>query len=199
MDKFYVYKYLRADGTPYYIGKGCGSRKHVKANHILPKNKEQIVVVAHRLFEHEAFLLEKKLIKLYGRKDLGTGILRNMTDGGDGVSGRIVSDKQKAALAERNKNNKFGCANKGIKKSAEHCANISASRIAKGCGVGNKSRTGMKDSPEMRAKKSLAMIGNIHSLGYKHTEETKSKLRGRVPWNKGIPSTRTRNERGQFK
>jgi hypothetical protein len=48
-----------------------------------------IQIIQDNLNENEAFNLECKLIAQYGRKDLGTGILRNMTDGGEGVSGRI--------------------------------------------------------------------------------------------------------------
>lgn len=83
---FYVYAYLRENGTPYYIGKGKGKRAYRKG---CPKNQNKIIFVAIHLLECEAFLLEKTLIKQYGRKDLGTGILNNKTDGGEGVSGSI--------------------------------------------------------------------------------------------------------------
>lgn len=106
---FYVYAYMRSDGSPYYIGKG----KHVRAwkNHtrrngtdLLP-GEDRIVILAHRLTDDEAQLLEKKLISQFGRADLGEGILRNLTNGGEGTSGSIVSTetliKKSAALKGR--------------------------------------------------------------------------------------------------
>lgn len=92
---FYVYAYLREDGSPYYIGKGKGRRAwipHRRNNQGIPtpKNLSQILIISHKLLEFESVLLERKLISYYGRKDLGTGILRNRTNGGEGTSGRIM-------------------------------------------------------------------------------------------------------------
>ena len=106
---FYVYAYLRLDGTPYYIGKGKHVRawkKHTRTNGTnLTPSDDRIRILAHGLTDFEAKLLEVKLITIYGRKDLGEGILRNLSDGGDGASGRIMSlkTKQKKSLALKGK------------------------------------------------------------------------------------------------
>lgn len=95
---FYVYMYLRLDGTPYYIGKGISARawNHHKTDCIHPPSNHQLItIVAHCLTESEAFLLEIRLIESFGRKDLGTGILRNRTNGGQGSSGRVPSEAQR--------------------------------------------------------------------------------------------------------
>lgn len=93
---FYVYLYLREDGTPYYVGKGKDRRAWTKGKGevFAPRNHSRIIIVAHNLSESESLLLECKLIRLWGRKDIGTGILRNKTDGGDGTSGMVQSQEQ---------------------------------------------------------------------------------------------------------
>jgi hypothetical protein len=106
---FYVYAYLRDDGTPYYIGKGQKKRTwcHFKNEIRPPKNRTQILIMECNLSEVGALALERRYIKWYGRKDLGTGILRNKTDGGEGFIGRIykITDehRKKLSLAKKGK------------------------------------------------------------------------------------------------
>ena len=84
----YVYCYLREkDLTPYYIGVASTSFRPLDKRHccVVPKDKKRIRVMKSGLTQLAAFEWEVFYIAHYGRKDLGTGILRNMTDGGDGL------------------------------------------------------------------------------------------------------------------
>ena len=81
---YYVYEYLREDLTPYYIGKGSGNRAWRKNRNYYPGDDNRVKIIKDNLTEDQAFELEIELIAKHGRKDLGTGILRNQTHGGDG-------------------------------------------------------------------------------------------------------------------
>jgi hypothetical protein len=92
LKRFYTYAYLREDRSPYYIGKGEGNRAYKKYRSGIkpPKNKSRIIFLKQNLIEEEAFRHEIYMIAVFGRKDLGTGILHNRTNGGEGVSGRVL-------------------------------------------------------------------------------------------------------------
>lgn len=84
----YVYVYLRSDKTYYYVGKGVGRRawvshKRKNGTQLRPNHNDLIQIIAHDLNEHEAYLLESKLISYYGFKHNG-GILVNLKHGGLG-------------------------------------------------------------------------------------------------------------------
>lgn len=103
-NRFYTYAYLRKDRTPYYIGKGVRSRLYSSNRTIKkPNDRTRIIFLKQNLTEAEAFKHEIYMIAVFGRKDLGTGILHNRTNGGEGSSGVLRSDEYKKKLSERTK------------------------------------------------------------------------------------------------
>ena len=180
MDRsYYVYAYLREnDDTPYYVGKGKGRRMLEKHAVSVPKDHTKIILLQENCTNEEAVEFEKSYIKLYGRKDLNTGILHNQTDGGDGGD----TSKSAAYLAAKELG-KFS--NKGIPQSPEHIekkaaalrnksrpedvkAKISATRKERAIPSPNKGKT---LSEEHKKKLSLAAKGRP---GRKHSEEHKA-------------------------
>lgn len=139
--RFYVYAYLRNKDsshgerlTPYYIGKGHGKRAfHAPGRRApTPKDKSYIVFMEEGLTEKEAFALETYSIALYGRIDMNTGTLRNMTDGGEGGSGISDETRRRRGAARAGKlhskesRQKMSLANKGRKLSEDRKRAISA-------------------------------------------------------------------------
>lgn len=166
---YYVYAYLRKkDGSPYYIGKGKDNRAFSKKHRVpVPKDNSRIVFLEKNLSEIGSLSLERRMIKWYGRKDLGTGILLNLTDGGETNYGYKPSEETKL---------KIGLANKGKKRTAEE--KYANSQRQKGRILNsewkekiNKAKVGRKVSKETREKLSHSNKGQTRS------EEAKLKMK----------------------
>jgi hypothetical protein len=209
--EYYTYAYLREDRTPYYIGKGNGRRLYIKHNKEIrpPKDKSRIIYLKQNLLEEDAFKHEIYMIDVFGRKDLGTGILRNRTNGGEGVSGLVTSEETRRKRSERMRgenNPHYGkrgqnSLNYGKSPSDETRRKISEKNTGvNSANYGKRGKNsfnyGKSPSEETRRKQSEVKKGkNNPNYGKSHSEEAKRKMSEKK---KGIiRSEKSRKKQGE--
>lgn len=109
---WFEYDNIKTIFEPIYVGKGKGTRDtfHIrgrncrslsyktkfnsKINKILSLGIKPVIIrYQENLTEKDAHQLEVDLIKRIGRKDLNLGPLCNLTDGGEGETGKIITEK----------------------------------------------------------------------------------------------------------
>jgi hypothetical protein len=197
----YVYRHIRLDkNIPFYIGIGSdsdyrrayeqkSSRRNVIWNKIRFKTEIEVEILIDGLTYEEAVLKEIEFINLYGRININSGTLCNLTDGGEGTKGIIVKEENKKKLSERftGKNNPM-YGKKNSQESIERARLKNLGKIA-----WNKGKVNIY-SEETLNKMSTAKIGNgighkNGMFGKKHTDESIEKMRekkkGKIPWNIG--------------
>ena len=104
----YLYRHIRLDkNEPFYIGIGS-DEKYKRAYSKKSRNKYwsnianiteyEVEIMLDNLMWEEVCKKEIEFIKLYGRKDLNEGTLVNMTDGGEGTFGAILTEDHKRKI-----------------------------------------------------------------------------------------------------
>jgi len=109
MNNTYVYLHRRLDNNQvFYVGIGSKYRAYNSKQRtlfwkrIVNKYGYKVELLYDKLNFKDAIKIEIELIAKYGRRDLGTGYLCNMTDGGEGTLGRIISENHRKILKNSN-------------------------------------------------------------------------------------------------
>jgi len=172
----FVYElWVTGQDHPFYVGKATYKTrpyahltqarrgdKSLKASIIRKADKNGLPIIVKSVFtsaiENEVFIEECRLIRFYGRRGFDvSGVLSNMTIGGEGRCGNFPTKEQREKQAE---------AMRGRERTQDHCKSIS---IAK---------KGHSVSLDVRNKISTALKGR--SLSDSHISALVRKLTGHV-------------------
>jgi len=158
-----VYIHIRKDkNEPFYVGIYENkyrpfekTRRNDIWDKIVSKTEFDIKIIREGLTWDEACQMERDLIKQYGRINLNTGILANLTDGGDGAVGLIRTEEHIRKISE---------SLTGRKLSDDHKKNVSLGSIGK------------KLSEDTKHKQSIVKKGKKpNNYGKKYKSENISK------------------------
>lgn len=175
-----VYRHIREDTNEvFYVGMGENEKRAYTEykrstawKNVTNKTTFRVEIIFTNIGWEEACSKEKEFIKLYGRRDLGLGPLVNMTDGGEGGLGKIITEKHKTAVSFAQKGrkrtpesiNKFKQKMIGRILSEEHKKSIGKTLI------------GIKRDDDFKEKVKLARLNSNGMKGNYHSEETKKNI-----------------------
>lgn len=133
--KFYVYGLYRPDGTIFYVGKGkykrlfdhgkprdiknCSNKLKINTIKKIRESGQDFGLNIFKFFdcEKDCFNYESKLIKYFELKR-NKGVLCNLTYGGEGCVGMVMSEESRKRVSE---------GHKGLVRTKEHRKNLSNS------------------------------------------------------------------------
>lgn len=186
--KCLVYRHVRLDkNEPFYVGIGTGRRpwcsyKRYRSKwwgRIVDKTEYRVDILFENVSKDFAIEKEMELIALYGRMDKGDGALCNMTDGGEGAFGRVLTEEHKEKIRQsllghevseetRRKIGKSGRGRRLTQKQIDNLVKINTGRIVSDDTkrkIGDAHR-GKKVSKQARKKMSEAKLGgkSIHAV-----------------------------------
>jgi hypothetical protein len=177
----YLYKHIRLDTNEvFYIGIGSDDL-YKRANSLQSRNKHwknivnsteyRVDIIEDGLLWEDACKREQELIIHYGRRDLGTGTLVNLTAGGEGLYNPARETRQKLSESHKGRipwnkglkgvyhhsdatREKLKCKRPGVSeklKGRKQTADVIQNRVQK--------NTGQKRSTETKLKISKATLG----------------------------------------
>ena len=165
MKEFYVYQYIDEDPTPYYIGKGKANRIREKHLYTVIPPVERRIIVESNLTEEQAFILENKLIREYGRKIDGGSLDNIKVNRWACTSGWKQSTEAKQ---------KISIGNTGKIRSAEAIQNYSKPKTKEHAEKIRRANLGRKDDGRY-AKASATLKGKPWSEARRLAQENKNK------------------------
>ncbi len=195
----YVYRHIRLDkNEPFYIGIGSDSaykranelkndRRNPIWHKIASKTEIEVEIVLDDLTYEEAIDKEIEFISLYGRLNNATGILSNLTNGGEGTLGIIVSAETRKKNSERFKGQGNPMYGKKLSKES-----IEKSRLKRlGMPAWNKGKKNIYTADQRKRLSEVKKGKPAWNKGIPRTEEEKRNMsnariaKNIIPWNLG--------------
>lgn len=182
----YVYGHFRLDTESlFYVGIGSDSKsKYTRAYSKKGRSKfwkdltkeihYRVEILKDGISWEDACFEEKRLIKLHGRKCLGTGTLCNITDGGEGVNGYRHSDTRKRTISK----NSTGSKNANAKPCIHFETGMRFESLKEGCEYFNLLYN--RESCAVKEKYSTANFYFEHAPFVRPTREDISKKLGQL-------------------
>lgn len=167
----YIYRTTNLLNGRFYVGKHEGSfdRRYTGSGTAIMSAVEKyglknfsVKQIAFGDSRAELYEIEKRLVRLH-RKIFGAAKMYNIVEGGWGSVGYVCSEETKEKIRQKRKLQ--GPTRLGSKQS-EQTKNLIRQK-----------RLGTTASAETKEKMRISHLGNTNPLGFRHTEESKIKIR----------------------